>query len=262
MVEERLRAWMNANKQRLPARILFYRDGVSESQFQDCINCEIPRIKKAHENLGGKDLKMTFVICGKRHHTRFYATNNQQTTNYFEKGSKGLSGNPRPGLLVDSVITNPEPANFFLQSHCAIKGTVRPAHYHVLEDGMGLYTNGAGVLPQVTNMLCYAFGRATKGVSYAAPAYIADRLCERGRVYLRDWNNNPRMEPQIERLMVGDKPEKDKQKILVHKNRFAKTLMEDRPVWGKNYNKDIPGTDGRKWENPWHTNLADGMLWM
>jgi eukaryotic translation initiation factor 2C len=29
--------------------------------------------------------------------------------------------------------------------------------------------------------------RATLAVSYAAPAYYADRLCERGRAYLREW---------------------------------------------------------------------------
>jgi eukaryotic translation initiation factor 2C len=29
--------------------------------------------------------------------------------------------------------------------------------------------------------------RATLGVSYASPAYYADRLCERGRAYLRDF---------------------------------------------------------------------------
>jgi eukaryotic translation initiation factor 2C len=30
------------------------------------------------------------------------------------------------------------------------------------------------------------------GVSYASPAYYADRLCERGRCYLRRWYNPER----------------------------------------------------------------------
>jgi eukaryotic translation initiation factor 2C len=35
--------------------------------------------------------------------------------------------------------------------------------------------------------LCHTYVRATMGVSYAAPAYYADRLCERARCYLRDF---------------------------------------------------------------------------
>ncbi|KAJ4356108.1 uncharacterized protein N0V89_004136 [Didymosphaeria variabile] len=34
------------------------------------------------------------------------------------------------------------------------------------------------------HVLCYAYCRATTRVSYATPAYYADRLCERGRLYM------------------------------------------------------------------------------
>lgn len=33
--------------------------------------------------------------------------------------------------------------------------------------------------------ICYAYVRATLGVSYVSPTCYADRLCERGRTYLR-----------------------------------------------------------------------------
>jgi len=38
-----------------------------------------------------------------------------------------------------------------------------------------------------THRLCFTYARATCSVSYAPPAYYADRLCERGRSYLRDF---------------------------------------------------------------------------
>ena len=47
---------------------------------------------------------------------------------------------------------------------------------------------GANKPPRHT--LCLAFGRATKGISYAVPTYHADHLCDRGRCYLKEWSNN------------------------------------------------------------------------
>jgi len=36
----------------------------------------------------------------------------------------------------------------------------------------------------VTFQLCHLYSRADKVVGYAAPAYYADHLCERGKLYL------------------------------------------------------------------------------
>ena len=58
------------------------------------------------------------------------------------------------------------------------------AHYYVLTNTMRL---SADDLQSITHAFCYAYARATKGVSYCAPAYYADRLCDRGRAYLRHW---------------------------------------------------------------------------
>jgi eukaryotic translation initiation factor 2C len=44
-------------------------------------------------------------------------------------------------------------------------------------------------LTRQTHKLNHTYVRATLGVSYASPAYYADRLCERGRCYLRPWFN-------------------------------------------------------------------------
>jgi hypothetical protein len=39
-------------------------------------------------------------------------------------------------------------------------------------------------IPELIFVLCTTFGSTTKVISYAAPAYIADRLSQRGRDYI------------------------------------------------------------------------------
>lgn len=141
MVEERISAWRDENDGNLPAAILFYRDGVSESQFRMCEIEEVGQIRQAYKNLGGeKEVKITFIVVGKRHHTRFYPTDAKDSSTYNKKTGydqklrkpimeyNRINGNLRPGLLVDNTVTNPSPKNFFLQSHVAVQGTARPAH--------------------------------------------------------------------------------------------------------------------------------------
>ncbi|KAF2740119.1 stem cell self-renewal protein Piwi, partial [Polyplosphaeria fusca] len=203
MVEERLEAWYaHRGRKPFPTSILFYRDGISESQFAECKEKEVAAIRTGFSAFATKhdnptaSCKVTFVVVGKRHHTRFFPPSKEEsyTTGKTPPAGKApiVNGNVQPGLFVDEVITAPEDYNFFLQSHSAIQGTARSAHYTVLEDKMGLISRNekTGVvdgsnLANLTHNLCYSYARATTGVSYVAPAYIADRLCERGRVYLR-----------------------------------------------------------------------------
>jgi hypothetical protein len=103
------------------------------------------------------------------------------------------NSNVTPGLFVDEVITTPGSYNFYLQSHAAIQGTARSAHYHVLNADVD-WDDGSRKL---THALYCCFPRALKGVSYVAPAYIADRLRDRGRVYLKTWtpDRNYQLQP-------------------------------------------------------------------
>ncbi len=88
--------------------------------------------------------------------------------------------------LVDEVITRDSNWDFFLQSHTAITGTARPAHYFVLLDEIFkvLSRNPVGDLERLTNNMCYLYGKATTSVSIPPPVYYADKACERGRKYL------------------------------------------------------------------------------
>lgn len=71
MVLARLRKWKNQRV--LPKHIMVYRDGVSESQYQEVLNTELAQIQEAVKIYyeGQTTPKITFLIVGKRHHTRF-----------------------------------------------------------------------------------------------------------------------------------------------------------------------------------------------
>ena len=193
MMKSRLELWKTLGKhQSYPDNILIYRDGVSEGQYDQVLEKELPLIRKACVDMypatatkGGLP-KISIVIVGKRHHTRFYPTNERDADR---------SSNPTCGTVVDRGVTEPKKWDFFMQAHTAIQGTARPAHYYVILDeifnrrkiptisGTPL-RNNADVLEELTHSMCYLFGRATKAVSICPPAYYADIVCERARCYL------------------------------------------------------------------------------
>jgi eukaryotic translation initiation factor 2C len=182
MVVERLECWRKYNNRQLPTKILLYRDGVSEGQYALVLRQELPHFEAAFAKLYGPEKnwpKMSVIVVGKRHHTRFYATK-EQDADYNPQRQKG-SLNTKPGTVVDRGITGNSYHEMFLQAHQGLQGTARPAHYVVIKDEIGLDAN---CLEQVTLNLCHLFGRAPKAVSYAPPAYYADILATRGRAYL------------------------------------------------------------------------------
>ena len=104
MMTERLLAYYSHNK-RLPERIYVYRDGVSEGQFATVLHEELPSMiesfkrfnTKAHSPSGAPYRpKLTIIICGKRHHARFYPT---------DVAHADRNGNTKPGTVVDKGIT-------------------------------------------------------------------------------------------------------------------------------------------------------------
>jgi len=187
MFESRLDLWRRRNG-RFPENIIVYRDGVSEGQYSLVLENELPEIRKAcekkypaNETKAGFP-KISIIVVGKRHHTRFYVTS---------KDRMDRSGNPSSGTVVDRGITQAWLWDFFLQAHTAIQGTARPAHYYVIYDQIfrarqTASSPSADVLEELTHSLCYMFGRATKAVSLCPPAYYADIVAERARCYLHD----------------------------------------------------------------------------
>jgi eukaryotic translation initiation factor 2C len=129
MIFERLKLWQKKNAGRLPSKVIVYRDGVSEGQFKLVMEKEYPHFVGAFNKLYGapeKHPKVSLIVVGKRHHTRFYPT--------AEKDTDGRTGNPKPGTVVDRGVTGEKLFDFFLLAHQGLQGTSKPAHYVVLKD--------------------------------------------------------------------------------------------------------------------------------
>ncbi|KAJ6628687.1 argonaute-like protein [Mycena sp. CBHHK59/15] len=151
-----------------PKRIIFYRDGVSEGQFKQVLEQELPLIKKACAELNISP-KITILVVGKRHHMRFFPQSERDADR---------SGNCRAGTVVDREVSHPTEFDFYLQSHGGLLGTSRPAHYSVLYDENNF---SADALQSLSFALCHVYARSTRSVSIPAPVYYADIVCSRAK---------------------------------------------------------------------------------
>ncbi|KAJ2032663.1 hypothetical protein IWW57_000095 [Coemansia sp. S610] len=157
-----------------PQRIVFYRDGVSETQFIQVRDRELIEIQRACASLEqGYKPDITFLAVLKRHNTRF-----------FPMGRDGdRTGNCVPGTIVDRSVTMPGITDFYLFAHAAIQGTSRPTHYYVLHDDAH---SSADDIQQLTYHLCYTYAICTRSVSLVPPVYYAHRVADRARCHLVD----------------------------------------------------------------------------
>ncbi|KAF9207103.1 eukaryotic translation initiation factor 2C, 2 [Haplosporangium sp. Z 27] len=157
-----------------PARILFYRDGVSEGQFAEVLKTEIAAIRAACLRLDANyKPDLTFVVVQKRHHTRFFP---------MKPGEGDQLGNCNPGTVIDTDIVHPFEFDFYLQSHAGLLGTSRPAHYYVLLDDNKFTPDE---LQELTYRLCHLYARCTRTVSLVPPAYYAHLVAARARYHAR-----------------------------------------------------------------------------
>ncbi|KAF9501264.1 Piwi-domain-containing protein [Pleurotus eryngii] len=161
-----------------PAAIVFFRDGVSEGEYSQVAEKEIPAIQAGIDdawraaNVQQAKPKLTFIVVGKRHHVRFFPA--------FGRGAD-KSGNCPAGFVADTGIQSPFCADFYLLSHSGLLGTSRPSHYIILKDEN--FNNNVDDLQSLAFTLCHAYAKATRSVSIPAPVYYADMVCSRAVFY-------------------------------------------------------------------------------
>jgi len=173
MVRELLIEFHNFNKGTKPTRIVYFRDGVSEGQFQEVCEKELTAIQRACKSLSGSyQPNITFIVAQKRHNTRLFPQN--------DKDGVGKMKNVPPGTVVDTEITHPTEMSYFLVSHEGIQGTSRPTKYHLLSDDSNFSPDQ---LQAMTYYLCYLYARCERSVSYPAPTYYAHLAAYRGRAH-------------------------------------------------------------------------------
>ncbi|XP_061341119.1 protein argonaute 4-like [Gastrolobium bilobum] len=142
---------------RKPDNIIIFRDGVSESQFNQVLNIELDQIVEACKFLDEKwTPKFVVIVAQKNHHTRFFQS--------------GSPDNVPPGTLIDNRICHPRNYDFYLCAHAGMIGTSRPTHYHVLLDEVGF---SCDELQELVHNLSYVYQRSTTAISVVAPICYA-----------------------------------------------------------------------------------------
>ena len=179
MMVKQLRRFYELNGQLVPRRIIFYRDGVGNSQFAIIKEREIGAIRRACKIVGGDQYmpELVFIVVQKRNHCRL-----------FREAAEGTIENAPPGTVVDTVITTASQFDFYMCSHYGMLGTSRPTHYHVLNDDIKL---NADEIQRFTFDMCHLFGRCTAVVSSPAPTYYAHLAAYQAHYYMNDFREDP-----------------------------------------------------------------------
>ncbi|KAJ6059897.1 hypothetical protein N7444_003536 [Penicillium canescens] len=184
LLQSRLKHWAQHNKNKYHENIVVYRDGVSENQYDTVIGKELPLLKRACETIYPASVtnrglpRMAIIVVGKRHNTRFYPTADFDADR---------SANPMPGTVVDRGISKSRHWDFFLQTHPAIQGTARPAHYFTVWDE--IFSTDQPAATGVSGAADVLQDLTTRCAIYLAcvpPAYYADLVCTRARCYMSD----------------------------------------------------------------------------
>ncbi|GKB08996.1 argonaute 2-like protein [Tanacetum coccineum] len=149
-----------------PEKIVVFRDGVSDSQFDMVLKKEMGGMKKAIYSKSYRPL-ITFVIARKRHNIRLFLDDEREW------------GNVPPGTVVDTAIVHPFQFDFYLCSHFGATGTSKPTHYCVIWDENGFSSDD---MQNLIYHLSYLSARCSKPVSLVPPVYYAHLAAYRGQM--------------------------------------------------------------------------------
>lgn len=162
---------------KMPKRVFYYRDGVSEGEFQQVIDEEIRSIRTAliqfaaARDPGGEPYRpfITAISVQKRHHAKFVVHTGT---------GPGDWANPQPGTVIDSGVAHPVDYDFFLAPHKGQLGTLKPVRCNVLRDESNL---GPDILQLLTYWQSYLFSRCVTPISMPSCVQYAHLLAARGR---------------------------------------------------------------------------------
>ncbi|KAL1348006.1 hypothetical protein HN51_024011 [Arachis hypogaea] len=157
IIRELLIDFYSSSGKRKPDNIIIFRDGVSESQFNQVLNKELDQIIQACKFLDENwDPKFLVMVAQKNHHTKFF--------------QPGSPDNVPPGTVIDNKICHPRNYDFYMCAHAGMIGTTRPTHYHVLLDEIGFSPDD---LQELVHSLSYVYQRSTTAISVVAPICYA-----------------------------------------------------------------------------------------
>ncbi|KAG5871893.1 hypothetical protein JTB14_033125 [Gonioctena quinquepunctata] len=204
---EQLNYYKKMNNGLKPEKILFFRDGVSEGQFDQVRQAEIRAIRSACKKLQASDYepKITFLVVQKRHHTRLFPLD--------LKDSEDKNKNVPAGTCVDTTITHPFMQDFYLVSHASIQGVAKPTKYCTLWDDNDMSNEE---IEHLAYYLCHMFTRCNRSVSYPAPTYYAHLAAARVKVYTENTSLDlENLQREYAKFPIKDAIRKDKPMFFV-----------------------------------------------
>lgn len=169
-----LEKWAKMNPGlKCPKKLIIFRDGVSDGEFEAVLEKEFKAAKGALEDITGApdQCKLTYIVCAKNHRLRFSP----------DASSQDRSGNAPAGTVIDSKIGDPLLFDFFCQTQAGLQGTSRPTRYIILKDESNF---SADTLQDLVQTISSGFQRATRSVGLATPAYYADIVASRAKLWL------------------------------------------------------------------------------
>ncbi|KAH6831334.1 Argonaute family protein [Perilla frutescens var. hirtella] len=156
---ELLEDFYRSSKHKKPDQIIIFRDGVSESQFNQVLNVELEQIIEACKFLDEEwNPKFLLAVAQKKHHTKIF--------------NADITVNVPPGTVIDNGICHPRNNDFYMcaQTHAGMIGPTRPTHYHVLHDELRYSPDD---FQEFVHSLSYMYQRSTTATSVVAPICYA-----------------------------------------------------------------------------------------
>lgn len=157
-----------------PVQLLYYRDGVSDSEFDIVYQQEYQAIADAYHQTGLQKFECVFIFVTKRHHIRFFPMS--------EQDHGGRTRNLPAGWVANNSIASPLcKSDFWLLSHAGLLGTSRPSHYVVMHNDFPMMQQKE--VEELSYYLCHIHQAASCSVSIPTPIYYADKVCDMARKY-------------------------------------------------------------------------------
>ncbi|PPS17171.1 hypothetical protein GOBAR_AA03404 [Gossypium barbadense] len=141
IMKEALLDFYTSSGKRKPDQIIIFRDGVSESQFNQVL---IKLLRLASSLTRSGTLKIVVIV--------------------------GSPDNVLHGTVIDNKVCHPKNNDFYLGTHAGMIGITRQTHYHVLLDQAGF---SADDLQEFVHSLSNMYQRSTIAIFVVAPICYA-----------------------------------------------------------------------------------------
>uniref|UniRef100_A0A0K0F6W1 Protein argonaute-2 (inferred by orthology to a D. melanogaster protein) n=1 Tax=Strongyloides venezuelensis TaxID=75913 RepID=A0A0K0F6W1_STRVS len=159
-----------------PSKIVFFRCGLSDTQFEKSLEVELSRLLELKPKVGklfgveNFNCNYTFVFVSKQDNTRFYQLNQD-----------GIVENIQPGTFISKEFCVGPNIRIYSKTNPSCLGTAKlPLYYLAYDDNVKEDKFTIEKLEKIVNMLCFTYDIIPSAVSIPAPTYIAAQFVKRG----------------------------------------------------------------------------------